>query len=78
MNPIATAVGGLQAAEQSFDASASRLVRAGEDPNVDAATELVNQIQAKEAFSANLATINVSDEMWRALIDIQTNQPART
>jgi flagellar hook protein FlgE len=74
MNPIATAVNGLQAAEQRFDASANRLVRAGEDPTVDTAGEIVNQIQAKEAFSANLATIKVSDEMWRALIDIQTKR----
>ena len=72
MNPIATALTGLQAAEKSFDSSAARLVRAGQDPSVDSATEIVQQIEAKTAFSANLATIKVSDEMWQALIEIQT------
>ena len=72
MNPIATALNGLQAAEQRFDSSAARLVRADQDPTLDSATEIVQQIQSKDAFSANLATIKVSDEMWRALVEIQS------
>lgn len=72
MDPISTARGGLAAASARFEASAERTARMGADDTVDAGQEVVEQIQAKHQFSANLGVIRVADEMWRALMDIQT------
>ena len=33
----------------------------------------MTQIQAKQAFKANVEVIKVADEMWQALLDLQTN-----
>jgi flagellar hook-associated protein FlgK len=72
MDPISVARYGLMAASASLDASAARTAQAGGDGGVDLAAEAVTQIQARQQFSANLGVIRVADEMWRALIDIQT------
>jgi flagellar hook protein FlgE len=69
MDPISVARYGLMAASASLDASAARTAQAG---GVHLAAEAVTQIQARQQFSANLGVIRVADEMWRALIDIQT------
>lgn len=79
MDPISIARGGLMAASARFEASAGRTARMGaSDPatgaageDVDLASEAVEQVEAKRAFSANLGVIRVADEMWRALIDMQ-------
>ncbi len=70
MDPISTARYGLIAATQQLAASASRIA-AGPD-NVDYAAEAVNQIEAKQAFKADVNVIKVADEMWKALLDLQT------
>jgi flagellar hook protein FlgE len=44
----------------------------GADDSVDPASVAVTQIEAKTQFSANLGVIRIADEMWRALLDIQT------
>jgi flagellar hook-associated protein FlgK len=73
MDPISTARYGMMAATQQLTASANRVAQmAGGDPG-DYATEAVNQIEAKQAFSANARVIHVADEMWKALLDIQSN-----
>jgi flagellar hook protein FlgE len=72
MDPIVVARYGLMAASARFEASAQRTAQMGGDSAVDPATEVVEQIQAKHQFSANLGVIRVADEMWRSLLDIQT------
>jgi flagellar hook-associated protein FlgK len=73
MDPISTARYGMMAATQQLTASANRVAQmAAGDPG-DYATEAVNQIEAKQAFSANARVVHVADEMWKALLDIQSN-----
>lgn len=72
MDPISTARYGMMAAEQRLNVSADRVATMGSpDSDVDYATEAVAQIQAKQAFKANVQTLKVADEMWNALLDIQ-------
>lgn len=72
MDPLVVARYGLMAASARFEASAQRTAQMGGDASVDPAAEVVEQVQAKHQFSANLGVIRVADEMWRALMDIQT------
>jgi len=71
MNPIATAQYGLFAATRRFEASAQRTAQMG-DPSfeVDYGAEVVEQVSAKHAFSANLSVIRTADEMAQSLLDI--------
>ena len=71
MDPISTARYGMLAATQQLNASANRVAGMAQDPGVDYATEAVNQIEAKQAFHADVQVIKVADEMWRALMHIQ-------
>jgi flagellar basal-body rod protein FlgC len=48
-------------------ANAQGLVAA---PNVDLAVEAVNQIVARHALKANIATIKTADEMEKSLLDV--------
>ena len=68
MNDImATALSGLTAATQRFEASAKRTVT---DPNADLAGELVTQKVAAIDFTANLKVIKTADEMMKQALDI--------
>ena len=69
MNPIATAQYGLFAATRRFEAQ--RTAQMG-DPSfdVDYGAEVVEQVQAKHEFSANLAVIRTADDMAQSLLDI--------
>jgi flagellar basal body rod protein FlgC len=72
MDPLSIARYGMMAASQQLAASASRVAQmSGGDPG-DYATEAVNQIEAKQAFSANAHVVRIADEMWQALLDIQS------
>jgi flagellar hook protein FlgE len=71
MDPISTARYGMMAAERTLDDSAQRVAGMGADSSVDYAQEAVQQIGAKQAFSANAGVIKVADQMWQALLDIQ-------
>jgi flagellar hook protein FlgE len=79
MDPISIARGGLMAASARFEASASRTARMGAtDPatgepadDADLGQEVVEQVEAKQQFSANLGVIRIADQMWQALLDIQ-------
>ncbi len=73
MDPLSIARYGMRAAAMRFEASAAR-VASGDAAQVDYVTETVEQIQARQAFSANLNTIRVADEMWGALMDIQVGR----
>jgi flagellar hook protein FlgE len=71
MNPIATAQYGLFAATRRFEASAQRTAQMG-DPSIDVdlGSEVVEQVEAKHAFSANLAVIRTADKMQQSLLDL--------
>jgi flagellar hook protein FlgE len=70
MNPIVTAQYGLLAASRTFEASAFRVAAMGDNSNVDLGQEVVQQITAKHAFSANLGVIRTADEMLGDLLDM--------
>ena len=74
MDPLVIARYGIAAAERRFEASASRLVRAGVDADVDLARETVEMVQARHQFSASLQVVRFADEMWRSLLDIQARR----
>jgi len=66
MDAFSIATAGLTRATDRFTASASRMV--GPDP--DYAREVVEQVQAKTDFKANLAVIKAADEMTGTLLDM--------
>lgn len=75
MDPISTARYGLMAATQALTASASRIATGGASGDVDYAREAVTQIQASQAFKADVGVIKVADEMWQSLLDLQAAPP---
>ena len=74
MDPISLARVGMAAASARFAESAQRTARMGSDPSVDPTQEVVEQIDAKHQFTANLGVVKIADEMWRALMDLQTDK----
>jgi flagellar basal body rod protein FlgC len=72
MDPIATARYGLMAASNRFEASATQVagMGAGAD-SFDPAEPMVEMIQAKHAFSANLTVIRFAQDMWDSLLGLQ-------
>jgi hypothetical protein len=72
MDPISTARYGMMAASRSLEASASRVATMAGGDSVDYATEAVGQIEAKQAFSANVDVVRIADEMWQSLLDLQS------
>jgi flagellar hook-associated protein FlgK len=77
MDPISTARYGMMAASRQLAQSANRVANlSGGDPG-DYATEAVNQIEAKQAFKANVQVIKVADEMWDSLLSIQSSSHKR-
>ncbi|MGA0605290.1 flagellar basal body rod C-terminal domain-containing protein [Phenylobacterium sp. VNQ135] len=71
MDAISIARGGMAAAERRFEAAASRVVQAPSDDGVDLAREMVELVEAKQHFSANLKVVRFADEMWTSLLEIQ-------
>jgi flagellar hook protein FlgE len=43
----------------------------GEDPTVDPAREMVEQVEARLQFAASARVAKFSDDMWRVLLDLQ-------
>lgn len=72
MDPIATARYGLMAASQRFEASATRIAGMGDGSTVDLGEQMVEMVQAKQAFSANLSVIRFAQDMWDSLIGLQS------
>jgi flagellar hook protein FlgE len=68
MDPISTARYGMMAATRQLQGAANRIAAGGD---VDYGAEAVNQIEAKQAFTANVGVIKVADEMWQSLLDLQ-------
>lgn len=69
MDPISTARYGIMAAERRFTDSATRVARM---ESIDYGAEAVAQVTAKQAFTANVQVVKVADEMWQALLDLQS------
>ena len=69
VSPFAAASAGLLRASQSFGAAAQATAT---DPTGDSSVQnIVSQTEAKTSFSANLKTLQVADQMTRALLDIK-------
>ena len=71
MDPISTARYGMMAATRQLSASATRIA-GGAGGDVDYASEAVSQIEASQAFRADVGVIKVADQMWESLLDLQT------
>ena len=71
MDPLVVARYGMLAAQRRFESSAERLARMGEDPTVDPAREMVEQVEARLQFAASARLAKFSDDMWRVLLDLQ-------
>ena len=74
MDPIATARYGLTAASHRLEASATQIANLRSDASVDLGAEVVNMVQAKHAFSANLTVIRFAQDMWDSLLKLQTGR----
>jgi hypothetical protein len=73
MTALSVAAAGMLDAERRFDASASRVAAMGQDPGgVDPGLETVSQIEAATQFKADVNVVKFADDMWRALLDVQT------
>ena len=72
MDPIATARYGLMAASRRFEASATQIANMRSDDSVDVGQEVVDMVQAKHAFTANLSVIRFAQDMWDSLLQLQT------
>lgn len=73
MDPIATARYGLMAASNRFEAAATQVAgMGGGDETIDPVAPMVDMIQAKHAFSANLTVIRFAQDMWDSLLNLQT------
>ena len=72
MDPIATARYGLTAATRRFEASAAEIASMGGDETVDVPKAMVEMVQAKAAFSANISVIKFAQDMWDDLLKLQS------
>jgi len=68
MNPIATAQYGMMAASRRFETSAGKVARMDDD--LDLGGEIIEQIQARHALSANAGVLRAADEMYGDLLDV--------
>jgi flagellar basal body rod protein FlgC len=72
MDPIAAARLGMMFATRKLEGAANQVAQFGLDSDVDLTGAMVDQIEAKTAFKANVQVVKIADEMWRSLLDIQT------
>lgn len=72
MDPISTARYGLMAATRRFETAAVEVSRMGGEADVDVEGAMVEMVQSKHAFSANLSVIRFAQDMWDSLLEIQT------
>jgi flagellar basal body rod protein FlgC len=72
MDAITTAATGLVGAANRVDAVATRLAQMGQpnSPDVDVARQMVDLVEAKTDYQANVAVIRTSNEMTGALLDM--------
>ncbi len=72
MDPIATARYGLMAASQRFEAAATQIAGMGGGSTVDLGEQIVEMVQARQAFSGNLSVIRFAQDMWDSLLKLQS------
>ena len=72
MDPISTARYGLMAATRRFETAAVEVSHMGGEAHVDVDGAMVEMVQSKHAFSANLSVIRFAQDMWDSLLEIQT------
>jgi flagellar basal body rod protein FlgC len=69
--PMSIATSGAAAAANRFSVAASNLVRATtSDSPSDTAKPIVDMIESRAAFTANLAVLKAADKMSKSLLDI--------
>jgi len=71
MSAISTATSGIINATQRFDKAAVSTVRNASDGK-DILSNLVDQIDSRNAFQANISVIKTADQMLGSLLDIKT------
>ena len=68
---LSIAASGVRAASARFEAAATAVVRAqSSDTPSDSAAPIVDMIQARTGFAANLAVMRVADRTYKSLLDI--------
>jgi flagellar basal body rod protein FlgC len=68
---MSIAASGAAAAANRFSTAASNLVRATtSDAPSDTAQPIVDMIESRAAFTANLAVLKAADKMSKSLLDI--------
>lgn len=73
MDPISTARYGLMAASQRFESAATQIAGMRGDDSGDVTGAVVDMVQAKHAFSANLTVIRFAQDMWDSLLKLQSD-----
>jgi flagellar basal body rod protein FlgC len=73
MDPLSIARYGMMSAENRLSASASRVANWSGGDDVDLVAETVEQVEARQQFAANAKVVTIADQMWRSLLDVQTN-----
>jgi hypothetical protein len=73
MELISIARYGMMAAESQLSASAQRVAISNGANGVDYGREAVSEVEAKYQFAANAKVVTIADDMWRALLDVQTS-----
>ena len=71
MSAITSALSGVMTASARFDRAASSTVRDASQGN-DIVSDLVEQIDSRNAFQASISVAKTSDEMLGRLLDIKT------
>jgi flagellar basal body rod protein FlgC len=66
---VSSALGGIRTAQARFDASAQKVVQNA--PTTDLVSEFVNQLEARNAFVANIAVLKTADEITGRVLDLK-------
>lgn len=71
MSAISIATAGIMSATQRFEKAAANTARNSTNGQ-DILSDLVDQIDSRNAFKANISVIKTADEMLGSLLDIKT------
>ena len=71
MSAISTAAAGIISATQRFEKAAASTARNATNGQ-DILSDLVEQINSRNAFKANISVIKTADDMLGSLLDIKT------
>ena len=70
MSAITTAISGVISAGARFDKAATSMIRDSSQGN-DIVSDLVEQIDSRNAFQASINVVKTTDEMLGRLLDIK-------